>query len=523
MSSSGQDSQEWVTAVARPNTPLFLSFLISGQDRTAIEAHTGLPLGFDNIRRTGIQLQYDRDELAHATAMVRERSSNEGIAFFERFAASCLESCRALLQTADELAIDQRTRAHDRESVEPRLASYFAGAVALGTFLQTLIIVQFELEDVLRRFVADRLDHPSEHETQRASGALQIALEATDELRNLKEMLELAALVQRTVPHYREWIAADPIAVVTRIAHQHRLIWASVESYQARFGWMGRRYYSGDPIAAIDIVLRLQNLLGEDCEARLADMDVRRNSHLQERERTIAMLGGDDMARRLADILSLYMHLRSYRLDVFFMAHERVVPLFEDVAQLLALQSYDDTPYLSWQELMNGIHDRCNGQELTSRAAARRGGFGFVSRNGHAEWIPSSGRATSATASGAPTGVIQGASGWGGHLQGRVRVVASDSDMLRMQPGEILVTTMTQPRLMLAVEKAGAIVTDEGGMLCHAVLVSREFDLPCVIGTETATHVLRTGDIVNVDATAGVVQLVTSSRSTTQIQEDYGP
>ncbi len=77
-----------------------------------------------------------------------------------------------------------------------------------------------------------------------------------------------------------------------------------------------------------------------------------------------------------------------------------------------------------------------------------------------------------------------------------------------MTPGEVLVTTMTTPSLMLAVEKAGAIVTDEGGMLCHAAIVSREFDIPCVIGTETATHILKDDNLVNVNANAGLVEIV---------------
>lgn len=64
---------------------------------------------------------------------------------------------------------------------------------------------------------------------------------------------------------------------------------------------------------------------------------------------------------------------------------------------------------------------------------------------------------------------------------------------------------MTLPSLMLAVEKAAAIVTDEGGMLCHAAIVSRELNIPCVIGTGDATRRLRNGDFVKVDADAGSV------------------
>ena len=80
--------------------------------------------------------------------------------------------------------------------------------------------------------------------------------------------------------------------------------------------------------------------------------------------------------------------------------------------------------------------------------------------------------------------------------------------MLDMNPEEILVTTMTTPSLMLAVEKAAGIVTDEGGMLCHAAIVSREFDIPCVIGTNEATRRLRTGDTIDLLADEGRVQIV---------------
>ena len=90
----------------------------------------------------------------------------------------------------------------------------------------------------------------------------------------------------------------------------------------------------------------------------------------------------------------------------------------------------------------------------------------------------------------------------------RVRLILSDQDMLDMVPGEILVTTMTTPSLMLAVEKAAGIVTDEGGMLCHAAIVSRELNIPCIIGTKDATRRLQNGDTVVMAADAGKVQVI---------------
>ncbi|GAG17127.1 unnamed protein product, partial [marine sediment metagenome] len=72
----------------------------------------------------------------------------------------------------------------------------------------------------------------------------------------------------------------------------------------------------------------------------------------------------------------------------------------------------------------------------------------------------------------------------------------------------ILVTNMTTPDLMQAIEKVVAIVTDEGGILCHAAIVSREFGIPCVIATKIATKVLKDGDLVEVDADKGIVKII---------------
>lgn len=77
-----------------------------------------------------------------------------------------------------------------------------------------------------------------------------------------------------------------------------------------------------------------------------------------------------------------------------------------------------------------------------------------------------------------------------------------------MSDGDILVSEMTRPNIIVACEKAGAIVTDEGGITCHAAIVSRELKKPCIIGTKIATKVLKDGDLVEVDANNGFVRIL---------------
>ena len=104
--------------------------------------------------------------------------------------------------------------------------------------------------------------------------------------------------------------------------------------------------------------------------------------------------------------------------------------------------------------------------------------------------------------------ILSGTPAYKGRARGRVCIVNSPDDMEKMREGDILVSATTNPNLMPAIRKAAAIVTDEGGLTCHASIVSRELEIPCVVGLKIATQVFRDGDRVEVDATKGVVKKV---------------
>ena len=92
-----------------------------------------------------------------------------------------------------------------------------------------------------------------------------------------------------------------------------------------------------------------------------------------------------------------------------------------------------------------------------------------------------------------------------GSATGRVRILTSPQQQAEMRDGEVLVAEMTSPDWVPAMRRAAALVTDEGGMTCHAAIVSRELRLPCVVGTREATGTLVNGQLVTVDGRAGKV------------------
>ncbi len=106
---------------------------------------------------------------------------------------------------------------------------------------------------------------------------------------------------------------------------------------------------------------------------------------------------------------------------------------------------------------------------------------------------------------GAGRELIRGLGAAPGMASGTVRVIGSREDAADLVEGEVLVTHMTAPDWVPLMRKAAAIVTDSGGMTCHAAIVSRELGIPCVVGTVEATKKLRDGQLVTVDAGRGTV------------------
>lgn len=104
--------------------------------------------------------------------------------------------------------------------------------------------------------------------------------------------------------------------------------------------------------------------------------------------------------------------------------------------------------------------------------------------------------------------LVEGTVCYPGRVVGTVRIVKNLSDCNKVQKGDILVANMTTPNFIAAMERASGFVTDQGGITCHAAILSREMKIPCIVGTSIATKVLHDEDRVEVDAYLGVVRVL---------------
>lgn len=192
-------------------------------------------------------------------------------------------------------------------------------------------------------------------------------------------------------------------------------------------------------------------------------------------------------------------------------------PLVADAARGLGFSAPEQAPHVAtWGELRRGALDRDAletrladvraGRRFVFQATAAGERVRFVSQGGYLVMRLTQQRAVAAVVD---ADALRGQPAWPGVHRGRARVVlAADAEGQTIEDGEVLVSIQSSPALMPLLRRCGAIVTDDGGVACHAAIICRELRKPTLIGTGSATSLIHTGDLVEVDTYAGVVRVI---------------
>ncbi|MBU0976459.1 hypothetical protein KJ918_06685 [Patescibacteria group bacterium] len=213
--------------------------------------------------------------------------------------------------------------------------------------------------------------------------------------------------------------------------------------------------------------------------------------------------------RKLVCILQEFIFLRTFRKDIISKTHFIHRPLLEEIGRRLDTQ--DEIFYLSYDEIKEFL--RTKDASYLNEASRRREAwcvlaFGrnitFLSGRKNIETKMKAAGININTSTRAGT-KIYGQTACKGKRIGIACIVKTRREMKKVKSGNILVTPMTTPDYLVILGKVRAIVTDEGGITCHASIISRELGIPCIIGTQIATKRIQDGDRVEVNANKGCV------------------
>jgi rifampicin phosphotransferase len=208
------------------------------------------------------------------------------------------------------------------------------------------------------------------------------------------------------------------------------------------------------------------------------------------------------------------MNIKSFWIGSYYLARN----MWNTISNILEIQLWDLLMFFTTPEIQNLLNDKFTG-DVNSLITNRRSGYAVdfspggdvnILNRSEAEILYNK-RIKKLQIN---SKVIKGQVASSGFYKGIVRkVIPGDLDMLQdsiknFKQGEILVTTMTQPNMMVIAQKAGAIVTDEGGITSHAAIIARELKIPCIVGCLHTMEILSDGDNIEVDAKNGIISLL---------------
>lgn len=416
------------------------------------------------------------NEISRALINKLEQHKNYG----KKIYTDCLASCKQLVNISRKVS-QGNLRSLKAGVLLNRLNRYFKAVLNFTPFLALPPNYEAYITDEIKEFLVKEVG------MKRVEEFLQKLMSSKQHPYQVREQIDLANIA------------------LTIMGKGNIDLDKALQQHKVKYQWLSCYNFDEDEFTQANFQNRLEVLLDlpiEDLENKTKSVAATLKQNELEFQKAVREVGFSGEMLRKVNLLREFVFLRTYRIEMNSQSNFYLKPLMAEVArrgnisiaQLVMMLPNEIETMILFQEIPDSVNfvNRKIAAIFWLDNGTYRYSFGHQAKKLIAMQLGEVMEEKSVD-------VIKGTTAsLGNTVRGRVRIL-DKSDLSEFQKGEILVTVMTSPEFVPAMHKAGAIVTDEGGVLCHAAIVSREMGKPCIIGTRIGTKVLKTGDIVEVD------------------------
>ena len=323
-----------------------------------------------------------------------------------------------------------------------------------------------------------------------------------------ESFLKICMNIQKS-PSLHKKFKSLAVSEISQILEEFPSVKSAIQEHMTNFEWVNSEYVSEkwDFQRWIGV---LQRGMNNDAQLLLNNMYTQYNNAINEKQKIIEKLELSDTSIHVINALNEFISERDWAKGKFCYALSIYDLLLQEIAARLNI-SKDDILYMESEELIKVMRTR---QTISTKG--RKDGFALVSKQGsiniveteELERFLSEERIEQAFSPVSRVRSFGGVIASQGKVKGRVRIIDNPEHLSEFKRGEILVTYMTTMEFTSLFGKAVGIITDEGGLSSHAAIISREFGIPCIVGTTIATRTLRTGDLIELNASEGKITLL---------------
>lgn len=392
-------------------------------------------------------------------------------------------------------------------------SKYITAVEEIMPFLNSLLVINEIIGEKLRDRLVKSL--PRCKKQMDIGDYLRIFSTPKRELAVVREgrnLLKIAAEIQRK-PSLKRYILQNSISnLLKNLPALNKTVYKKLIKHREQFAWLNSTFWIADPFTLQYYLKRSKILLKEDpsvqLKRQLREKQILRKKSLRSKKYL------NQSTLNFIKVVQELAHFRAYRFETLGIGGYKVRDFMNEIARRLRI-SYKDIIYLFPEEIIRSLNE---GQKFDIKIPQQRQkGYALVEIDNKIELYLGKDllslkdffkKIIKIQKKELEVDIIKGTVAYKGIAKGKVRIVPDVSVIKKMEKNEILVTLMTTPDYAEAIAKAKAIITDEGGLLCHAAIIAREFNIPCIIGTKIATKVLKDGDLVEVDANKGIVKII---------------
>ncbi len=476
----------WIKLLNRVADYAFsISVCISNRDNLSKIYGVNIPTFWYNSITAG--LYYINDEISGLGKQISQLLENNSD-FAKKDISTCRKRSKGLVNIAHTI-FKSNFKDKTNNDLHLMLKKFYTAYLDLFPFMTTPHSIERYFEGKIKRDVADE-------------NVLEILLSPTF-IRNeeMESILKIASYAKQNGfnPRYQRMLTS----------HWENFCWLPLWSIRADI--LTRDYFADE----------VKNILDKkDPQKELLRMETEEKEKVQILKATLKKINASSVLKDRVNFLQEYMLLRTSRKNAICQAQYLHLPLLYEIAYRMKI-SQDEIKHLSYEEILSWLEHGYgkkfgySKEELKTILNKRLSGWAILMWKGQIKTICGTKNIIEAMEQyhivhtlPSRQQVITGNVASRGKVRGRVKIVRKISELGKVEKGDILVAKMTTPDFMLAINKAAAIVTDEGGVTCHAAIVAREFNIPCITGSRIATKTLSDNDLVEVDAFEGKVRIL---------------
>lgn len=266
------------------------------------------------------------------------------------------------------------------------------------------------------------------------------------------------------------------------------------------YSWLNMNTWDGRPFTEKDYEKRIQDIWKRKKKILKG---IQKNKQKAASAKKIIQNISHTELKKFLKIVQELIYLKTERMDIFTRSWFLIIPLVDEIAKRIKCD-YTEFLQYTFEEISTLLTKKSFLPEKRKQCAMMILEDKIYSFSGNAYTQIEA----ALTKDYSSISQVQGLAVNKGAIRGKAKILLTDRDLYKLEKGDILISNLTNPNYNPAFEKINAVVTDEGGILCHSAIMAREFHLPCVVGTKIATKVFKDGDLVEVDANKGVVKLL---------------